>query len=403
MEQVIVNEQSSVDVSGNSASVKPTLQRYPLRSANKLKEQKPDASDSINPSQSKRGRNTPNVSKSVGVLELSGKGKSSSAKPPRRLSIPVKASATPSPKAVGNTTPISETRSRRSGSGQGSQTRIPTPVSEIFRSSARMKFSLLSSASYWLNQIKLSESAAKHNISLGFFKLALEAGCEPFQKLQDELKSYLRRHQAELTELGEPVKELRESYNIAEIIEQSQVSESISQMPEEGTRSSDDEVHYSSSTMATGKLTPKCLNPDSPQLSTPPAPILESTKTDTDQSTSPAPIVESTKKDISQSTPPAPIIETTKKGTSQKKNLGSKLRENLRMNSANSKPATDSVNRRSVKRSEKPSKPETNKTGVKKHGRKAGVKEVPVSPTTSAGEKENMDVRSTADDLIEVL
>jgi hypothetical protein len=40
---------------GNSASAKPTLQRYPLRSANKLKEQKPDASsDSINRSQSKR-------------------------------------------------------------------------------------------------------------------------------------------------------------------------------------------------------------------------------------------------------------------------------------------------------------------------------------------------------------
>ncbi|XP_045789574.1 uncharacterized protein LOC123884511 [Trifolium pratense] len=386
MEEVIVNEQSSVDVSGNSASVKPTLQRYPLRSANKSKEQKPDASDSIHRSQSKRGRTTPNVSKSVGVLEFSGKGKSSSAKPPRRLSIPVKASATPSPKAVGNTTPISETRSRRSGSGQGSQTRIPTPVSEIFRSSARMKFSLLSSASYWLNQIKLSESAAKHNISFGFFKLALEAGCEPFQKLQDELKSYLRRHQPELTELGEPVKELRESYNIAEIIEQSQVSESISQMPEEGTRSSDDEEHYSSSTTATGKLTPKCLNTDSPELSTPPAPI-----------------VESTKKDISQSTPPAPIVESTKKDTTQKKNLGSKLRENLRMNSANSKPATDSVNRRSVKRSEKPSKPEINKSGIKKHGRKAGAKEVPVSPTTSAGEKENMDVRSTADDLIEVL
>ncbi|WJX89975.1 hypothetical protein P8452_71923 [Trifolium repens] len=386
MEEVIINQQSSVDVSGNSASAKPTLQRYPLRSSNKLKEQKPDASDSINRSQSKRGRNTPNVSKSVGVLEFSGKEKSSSAKPPRRLSIPVKASATPSPKAVGNTTPISETRSRRSGSGQGSQTRIPTPVSEIFRSSARMKFSLLSSASYWLNQIKLSESAAKHNISLGFFKLALEAGCEPFQKLQDELKSYLCRHQPELTQLGEQVKELRESYNIAEIIEQSQVSESISQMPEEGTRSSDDEVHFSSSTLATGNLTPKCLNTDSPQLSTPPAPIIDSPK-----------------KDTIQSSPPAPVIESTKKDTSQKKNLGSKLRENLRMNSANSKPATDSVNRRSVKRSEKPSKPETIKSGVKKHGRKAGVKEVPVSPTTSAGEKENMDVRSTADDLIEVL
>lgn len=124
-----------------------------------------------------RGRNTPNVSKSVGVLDFSANGKSSSAKPPRRLSNPVKASPTPSPKAVANITPISETRSRKSGNGQGPQTRVQTPVSDIFRSTAR-KFSLLSSASYWLNQIKLSESAAKHSISLGFFKLALEAGCE---------------------------------------------------------------------------------------------------------------------------------------------------------------------------------------------------------------------------------
>ncbi|XP_058733359.1 uncharacterized protein LOC131604967 [Vicia villosa] len=375
MEEVI-NEQSSVEVTGNSAS-RSKLLRYPLRSSNKAKEMKPDSSNSTNPSESKRGRNTPSVSKSVGVLDFSSKGKSSSAKPPRRLSNPVKASPTPSPKAVGNITPISETRSRRSGNSQGPQTRVQTPVSDIFRSTAR-KFSLLSSASYWLNQIKLSESAAKHSISLGFFKLALEAGCEPFQKLQDELKSYLRRHT--LDEHGELVKELVESYNIAETVEQSQVSEtieqpqvseSISQMPEEGTRSTDDEVQKSSSsTMGTGKLTPKCLNTNSPQITT----------------------------------PPVTITEPTKKETNQKKNLGSKLRENLKMNSANSKPASDSRNLRSVKKSEKPSKLETSKSGVKKRGKKTDAKEVSVSPpTTRAGEKENMDVRSTDDDLIEAV
>ncbi|KAL5064771.1 hypothetical protein RYX36_026508 [Vicia faba] len=396
MEEVI-NEQSSLEVSGKAAS-RSKLLRYPLRSSNKPKEPKPDASNSTDPSESKRGRNTPNVSKSVGVLDFSAKGKSSSAKPPRRLSNPVKASPTPSPKAVGNITPISETRSRRSGNSQGPQTRVQTPVSDIFRSTAR-KFSLLSSASYWLNQIKLSESAAKHRISLGFFKLALEAGCEPFQKLQDELKSYLRRHQ--LDEHGELVKELVESYSIAEINEQSQVSEtieqpqvseiieqpqvseiieqpqvfeSISQMPEEGTQSTDDEVQYSSSSTmgTTGKLTPKCLNTASPQITTPPV---------------------------------TTTTEPTKKETNQKKNLGSKLRENLRMNSANSKSASDSRNLRSVKKLEKPSKLETSKSGVKKRGKKAAdAKEVSVSPTTTgAGEKENMDVRSTDVDLIEVV
>ncbi|CAL5198357.1 unnamed protein product [Lathyrus oleraceus] len=343
MEEVI-NDQSSVDVTGNSGS-RSKLLRYPLRSSNKLKEPKPDASISTNPSESKRGRNTPSVSKSVGVLDFSANGKSSSAKPPRRLSNPVKASPTPSPKAVANITPISETRSRKSGNGQGPQTRVQTPVSDIFRSTAR-KFSLLSSASYWLNQIKLSESAAKHNISLGFFKLALEAGCEPFQKLQDELKSYLRRHQ--LDEHGELAKEL---------------------MPEEGARSTDDEVQYSSSTMGAGKLTPKCLNTDSPQLTS----------------------------------PPVTFIEPTKKETNQKKNLGSKLRENLKMTSANSKSASDIRNSRSVKKSEKPSKLETSKSGVKKRGKKADAKEISVSPTTSAGEKENMDVRSSDGDLIEVM
>ncbi|KAL5057526.1 hypothetical protein RYX36_029130 [Vicia faba] len=66
-----------------------------------------------------------------------------------------------------------------SGNSQEPQTRVQTPVSDILRSTA-WKFSLLSSASYWLNQIKLSDSAAKHRISLGFFKLALESGYEPF-------------------------------------------------------------------------------------------------------------------------------------------------------------------------------------------------------------------------------
>ena len=159
--------------------------------------------------------------------------------------------------------------------------------------------------------------------------------------MQDELKSYVRRHQ--LAELGEPVKELFESYNIAENPEQSesQVSETISQVPEEGTRSSDDEVHCSSSsTMATGKLKPKCLDTDSTQVT------------------------------------PVTATESTKKEACQKGTPGSRLRENLRMYSTNSKPAVNSGNRRSVKKLEKPNKHETNKKSeVKKQGKKSDVKE----------------------------
>lgn len=115
----------------------------------------------------------PSVSQSMSVLDLSGKGKS--AKPARRLSIPTKSTVTPAPKSVGSITPISEVKSRRS---TVTQAKSDTPVSDVSKSSSRKKFAILSSASYWLNQIKLSESAAKHSISLAFFKLAFEARCE---------------------------------------------------------------------------------------------------------------------------------------------------------------------------------------------------------------------------------
>lgn len=109
----------------------------------------------------------------MGVLDVSGKGKSSSAKPPRRLSIPAKASAIPAPKQAvkpAHVSPTSETRSNNKLTYGHNKSETPT--------SSRKKFNALSSASFWLSQIKVSESASKHSISLGFFKLALEAVSE---------------------------------------------------------------------------------------------------------------------------------------------------------------------------------------------------------------------------------
>ncbi|OVA09058.1 hypothetical protein BVC80_9097g139 [Macleaya cordata] len=243
---------------GNTAGSKL---RYPLRSATKLKE---DASTTS--SASKRGRVTSNVSKSVSVLDLSGKEKS--AKPPRRLSIPAKSSISPHPRAIGTITPISETRVKRSN---GSQGKSGTPVSDVSKSLNQRKFSILSSASYWLSQIKLSESAAKHSISIGFFKLALESGCEPLQRMRDELKAYAQRHN--LVELAEHVNELLKSYNIPEDLEQLQVSETCSLVPE-GTQSTDEDVNSSTSTTRTRKLKPKSLNCESFQSS----PVADSAK-----------------------------------------------------------------------------------------------------------------------------
>ncbi|KAF5195522.1 microtubule-associated futsch-like protein [Thalictrum thalictroides] len=260
-----VADQSVVDVNTSKSS----KLRYPLRSASKTKEEISTSSTA------KRGRTTSNVSKSVSVLDLSGKEKS--AKPPRRLSIPTKSAVSPLPRPTGMITPISETRMKRSTNGQGksgtpasdvskSMTlgKSGTPASDVSRSVTQKKFNLLSSASYWLSQIKLSESAAKHSISLGFFKLALESGCEPLQRMRDELKSYAGRHN--LVELGESVMELLKSYNIPENLEELQVSVTCSQVPEDGTRSSDEDVQSSSVTGA-GKLKPKSLNSESFQAS----------------------------------------------------------------------------------------------------------------------------------------
>nr|GLL22237.1 uncharacterized protein LOC109191897 isoform X2 [Ipomoea trifida] len=241
-------EQTSASASARRSSSR--LLRYPLRSAGKLKEEKPPLADSSNSSAPRRGKPAPSVSKSVGVLDLNGKDKP--AKPPRRMSVPSKSIASPASGQVGNITPIAEARSRRSIRNEG---KSDTPLSDVSKSLTRRKFNVISSASYWLNQIKLSESAAKHSVSLGFFKLGLEAGCEPLQRMRDELKAYTQRHN--LVELGEPLKQLFESYNILPDFEHLQVSETCSHVPEESTRSSDDEIHSTSSVADFEKVVPK--------------------------------------------------------------------------------------------------------------------------------------------------
>uniref|UniRef100_A0A5B7BY11 Uncharacterized protein n=1 Tax=Davidia involucrata TaxID=16924 RepID=A0A5B7BY11_DAVIN len=346
-----VKDQSSVSANTGRSSSKL---RYPLRSVTKSKEEKSPVAELSNSSSVKRGRSASSVSKSVGVLDLSCKDKS--AKPPRRLSIPPKSTVGPIPKPVGNITPISEARGKRSVNSQG---KSDTPVSDVFKSSNRRKFSVLSSASYWLSQIKLSESAAKHSISLGFFKLALEAECEPLQRMRDELKSYAQRHN--LVELGESVKELFESYNILENLEQLQVlqvSETCSQVPDEGTRSSDDDVHSSSSITGTRKLKPKSLNTDTVQ--------------------------------------PSPITESAKE-TTQKNNSGTRTRGSLNKNYANSRSVSETAGRNTQKKSQKPSKQESNKEKekIKKLGKKSAQEEGPAIPSpteeTLQENKENMD------------
>ncbi|PSR95820.1 YGP40 like [Actinidia chinensis var. chinensis] len=340
-----IKDQSSVPAKTGRSSSKL---RYPLRSATKSKEEKPLAAELSNSSVPKRGRPPSSVSKSVGVLDLSGKEKSG--KPPRRLSIPAKSSVSTVPKSVGSITPISEARAKTSAHSRGKN---DTPVSGVSKSSNRRKFSVLSSASYWLSQIKLSESDAKYTISLGFFKLALEAGCEPLQRLSDELKSYSRRHN--LAELGEPVKQLFEGYNILENFEQLQVSETCSRVPEEGTRSSDDDVHSSSSVTGTRKLMPKALN--------------------TNDAT----------------------VQAAKKDATGKDNRGMRTRRTWNKNSADVRLASETAGHNISKKSQNPSKQESNehKNKLKMQAEKSANEQDRANPfrTDKAlqANKENMD------------
>ncbi|KAJ6339943.1 hypothetical protein OIU77_007816 [Salix suchowensis] len=347
------SEQQSASVLAGKSKL-----RYPLRSASKSisREDKEKPQISIPSSAHRRAPST--LSKSVSVLQLSGEDKS--ARPPRRrLSVPPKSVATTAlkpPATAGNITPISEIRVKRSA------TKNDTPLSNASMASTRKKFNAIALASYWFSQIKISESVAKHSISLAFFKLALEAGCEPvqIQRLRNELKSYVGRH--DLSEFGESVKELFESYNISDHQEQIQVSETCSHvLPEDTTRSSDDEVHSSLSVTGTRKLRPRSLNADAAQVSI---------------------VTESTNKESSQM-----------KNTTAIRTRGSSLSKNTE----NSRTVSDTGGRRVQKKPQKGSKEETTKIKIKKQEKKPAAEEgggtnSPVAAAITPEEnKENMD------------
>ncbi|KAL4566538.1 hypothetical protein LXL04_030654 [Taraxacum kok-saghyz] len=247
MEDVIKGQSSVSGNKGGGSSAK--LLRYPLRSGTKTKDDKPPLSATSTPSSSRRGKSS-SVSQSVSALNLSAKDKS--AKPPRRYFIPTKSSASPAPKPSNTTTPASDARTNRSRNIDGKNN---TPVSEASRSLTRRKFSVLSSASYWLSQIKLSEAAGKHQVSLGFFNLAQVSACENLQLLKDELKSYTLRHN--ILDLGESAKEVLQSYDVLETMENVQVSEAC--CSHEQLQVSEDAISLSS-VNETHKPKPKSSN-----------------------------------------------------------------------------------------------------------------------------------------------
>lgn len=81
---------------------------------------------------------------------------------------------------------------------------------------------------------------------------------QPLQRVREELKSYVQRH--DLAELGDSIKSLFESYEIPETLEQVQESIICSQVSEDATALSSDDVQSTSSTAATKKPKLKSLN-----------------------------------------------------------------------------------------------------------------------------------------------
>ncbi|KAG2326928.1 hypothetical protein Bca52824_009656 [Brassica carinata] len=260
MEKSTEKSVSSV-ASGNSINSKL---RYPLRSALRSKEGKPPVPDfSGGSSAPRRGRVASAVSQSTTVLDLSAKKSVDRAKPPRRMSIPNKASSNSSVRSVSSSvTSLSEAKAKRPG-GYTARSLNVTPVSGAMRSVARRKVEDLSSSTYWLAHVKLAESVAKHSISLGFFKLALHAGCEPLEKMREELKSYAARNN--MDGLADAMKELSELYCILEESKQTQkISETSSVVAEETNVSlkNDDDVQSSLSTPVDSNITSEIMNED---------------------------------------------------------------------------------------------------------------------------------------------
>ncbi|OEL30251.1 hypothetical protein BAE44_0008731 [Dichanthelium oligosanthes] len=239
---------------GGGSAARASKLRYPLRSASKGKAAAPPAVDAPPTiSAPRRAKPSSDVSRSM-CLDLSVKDKS--AKPPRRHSIQTKPGVSPRPNPSGTVTPVSGIRSRRSDS----QGRFDTPTSEVSMSTARRKFSTLSSISYWMTQIRLAEAASKHSISLGFFKLALESECEPLDRMREELKSYVARYGL-ATELEDPVKDILQVYDIVEDFEKLKISAEPSQQP----KKSDKAARATTNASPNGNLKPRSLNSEAPE------------------------------------------------------------------------------------------------------------------------------------------
>ncbi|KAJ4769798.1 microtubule-associated futsch-like protein [Rhynchospora pubera] len=246
-------ETKSESIAPKGSAVRASKLRYPLRSASKSKEKEKEKEVKDQPVSKRSAKPIADITKSVSALELSGKDKHS-AKPPRMLSILAKSVSTPRTTNGPTTTPSSV---------RSSVPMTETPMSNMSGSTiARRRFSMISSVSYWMAQIKLAEAASKHSVSLGFFKLALEAGCEPLERMGEELKSYIVRHNLSVV-FHDSVKDILNVFGITEDPEELKASVNIkSDSPKFNTKSekSSKTTPVVPASKRNGNLKPRSLN-----------------------------------------------------------------------------------------------------------------------------------------------
>ncbi|XP_010459021.1 PREDICTED: uncharacterized protein LOC104740185 [Camelina sativa] len=407
--------EKSVSSAASGNSINSKLLRYPLRSALRSKEGKPPVPDFSASSVPRRGRVASAVSQSTTVLDLSGKKSvvdRTKLPPPRRLSIPNKSTSNSSVRSVSSSvTSLSETKPKRSGIVSRSFNETTTPVSSNLRSSVnRRKPEDLSSSTYWLTHIKLAESVAKHSISLGFFKLALHAGCEPLDKMREELKSYARRNN--MDGLADAMKELSELYHISEESKQSQVSETssvVAEVTDVSLNNNDNDVQSSLSTPGNSNITSEVTKDDALKDLA----VTETSKDEEASETIPQESIRSSLDEINvnqevvqgleegsrSSQDGVPVVtvvqpvdkKRARKETVPKINEPARTKKSLATNSANSRTVPISKDDKSQKKSEKVTKPRTKKVQeeVKKSTKKSTAKEG--GEVTSLKQKKKME------------
>ncbi|RWW27009.1 hypothetical protein GW17_00008586 [Ensete ventricosum] len=137
--------------------------------------------------------------------------------------------------------------------------------------SSKLRYSLRSEARLKDGKPVIAEptvsSASKRFLFLlvGKFVLTLviDSLLQPIDRMREELISYIQRHSL-VAEKEDSVKDLLQSYNIVEDIENIKLSGTSTKLPEEVILRSDQEKHRISSTSRIGNLTPKFLNVSTP-------------------------------------------------------------------------------------------------------------------------------------------